>query len=485
MDAVVLVHKADSPLGRARIAILRHLHDELVATGGTLGVARVLGEDEEGNLHAELCGRRGVETGTKRETVLRRGVGEVPEPHLVDSPALVVDVETHFHLHGAEVFEVGGEAGDLCGVHEGTLGDHLVLPRLEAHLDLLRLLELHAMNGDLRLAEHRADVGRDVEHCVRRADDGAHIERPGIAEPSVRPPAKQEHLARLRIVRHRGVLSRDGRFADGRGCVPDHRSAIHNVHLVQVGVLALLSGEAEHLVVGHRLNRHQLMVRNLHRVGLGLVLALIQPRHRLEIEMMHVRVHRHVVAPAEDGQSVGEPRHRVVETRRRSLPLQRELGPPGRHLLRHRLRFLQSGSEVEDVHVIVRLPVAAITAEDVKLVADDRRGVMRARRRNILRLRRFHLELRPRLVLRVVDPHVVISHAMVQTAEDDEEVLHGSARVSRARGRSLARNLACPLEHIRVVQVQRVEVTERARLACERTEVTRGEEGGGWFSEIL
>ena len=251
VDAVVLVHKADSPLGRARIALLRHLHDELVATGSTLGVARVLGEDEEGNFHAVLCGSRGVETGTKRETVLRRGVGEVPEPHFVDSPALIVDVETHFHLHGAEVFEVGSEAGDLCGVHEGTLGDHLVLPRLEAHLDLLRLLELHAMNSDLRLAEHRADVGRDVEHCVRRADDGAHVERPRVAEPSVRPPTKQEHLARLRIVRHRRVLSRDGGFANGHRCVPDHRSTIHDVHLVEVGVLALLSREAEHLVVGH------------------------------------------------------------------------------------------------------------------------------------------------------------------------------------------------------------------------------------------
>ena len=227
------------------------------------------------------------------------------------------------------------------------------------------------------------------------------------------------------------------------------------------------------------------MVRNLHRVGLRLILAFIQPRHRLEIEMMHVRVHRHVVAPAEDGQSIGKPRHRVVESRRRSLPLQRGLGPPGRHLLRHRLRFLQSGSEIEDVHVIVRLPVAAITAEDVELVADNRRGMMRARRRNILRLRRFHQELRPRLVLRVVDPHVVVSHAMVQTAEDDEEVLHGGTRVPRARGRSLARNLARPLEHIRVVQVQRVEVTERARLACERAGVTGREKGGGWLSERL
>ena len=69
--------------------------------------------------------------------------------------------------------------------------------------------------------------------------------------------------------------------------------------------------------------------------------------------------------------------------------------------------------------------------------------------------------------------------------EDDEEVLHGGTRVSRARGRSLARNLARPLEHIRVVQVQRVEVTERACLACERAGVTGGEKGGGWLSERL
>ena len=63
VDAVVLVHKADSPLGRARIALLRHLHDELVATGSTLGVARVLGEDEERNFHAVLCGSRGLRPG--------------------------------------------------------------------------------------------------------------------------------------------------------------------------------------------------------------------------------------------------------------------------------------------------------------------------------------------------------------------------------------------------------------------------------------
>ena len=102
-------------------------------------------------------------------------------------------------------------------------------------------------------------------------------------------------------------------------------------------------------------------------------------------------------------------------------------------------------------------------------VMDERRPVVRAGRRYIVsRILRRNLELGPHLLLCIVDPHVVVSDAMVQTAEEDKTVFHHRACVSRTRRRTFSRNLSRPAQKFRVVQVQRVQVTESASLTCER-----------------
>ena len=55
---------------------------------------------------------------------------------------------------------------------------------------------------------------------------------------------------------------------------------------------------------------------------------------------------------------------------------------------------------------------------------------------------------------------------MVQTSEDDEEVLHHDATVPRARRQAFTLNLG-PDQELRIGQVQRVHRTKDARFACE------------------
>ena len=209
------------------------------------------------------------------------------------------------------------------------------------------------------------------------------------------------------------------------------------------------------------------MVRNLHGVRRRGRRAFLHPRHRVQVEEVGVVEHGYVIAAAEDHELVREPRRSVIEPRRRAVAVQHGFGPRrGRgniHVI-GRLNLLEDGTKVQHEQLVRGLAVAAVPAKHKHLVPDNRRRVVRPGGRPVLGSPAA-LQLVPRVLLRVVDPHVIVPGAMVQTSEDDEVVLHHDATVPRARRQALAVNLG-PDQLLRVVQVQRVHRTEDARFAC-------------------
>ena len=100
-------------------------------------------------------------------------------------------------------------------------------------------------------------------------------------------------------------------------------------------------------MVRNGLDAHQPVVRDVARVRLGLLLALLQPRHRVQAQVVHVAVHGHVVAPAQNSELVREPRRAVVESGRRALALERRLRPRRRDGVRRLV--VERRAEIEDV----------------------------------------------------------------------------------------------------------------------------------------
>mmetsp|Transcript_6921 Transcript_6921/g.28678 ORF Transcript_6921/g.28678 Transcript_6921/m.28678 type:complete len:237 (-) Transcript_6921:159-869(-) len=212
-------------------------------------------------------------------------------------------------------------------VDEFALRNLFVLATAEGHFDLVRLLELQTVDDNLGFAKHGANVWNNLGASIGRTDDGRNVQSPDVAQPAVAPTSKQNHLACLRIVSHRGVLAHH-RWATNRlWCVPNQGAAVHHVNVVHVLVLAFLSSEAEHLVLWHRLNGAQLMVRNLHCVRRRSRRAFLHPRHRVEVEEVGVVEHGHVIAATEDHKLVWEPGSAVIETRARAVAVQHRFGP--------------------------------------------------------------------------------------------------------------------------------------------------------------
>lgn len=113
MHAIVQVHRTGHPLGCFRVINFLDINDEHVSAGSAIGIASVLGLNEEGKLHPKhRFGRRG-EARTKGNTVLRRSVGEKSEAHLVHRPSFVVDVDTNLRFHRTEILELRRKALDL------------------------------------------------------------------------------------------------------------------------------------------------------------------------------------------------------------------------------------------------------------------------------------------------------------------------------------------------------------------------------------
>ena len=138
------------------IRCVNHLNDEPVATGDALGVAGVLGLNQEWHIHAKET--LGENTGAKGKAILRSSVGKLLEPDLVDGPSLSANAHSHINLHGTKLLIVWCGASDGVLIDKSTGNGDFVLTRAKPDLNLWRLPELQTRNLELGVSEHRSIV---------------------------------------------------------------------------------------------------------------------------------------------------------------------------------------------------------------------------------------------------------------------------------------------------------------------------------------